>query len=178
MYNVIHEQNQKKMTAKSNGFDFSSYEKDAKDDQELISLKKKKKPRVTNLKSKYSPGEFELENLSQIKLQISKFSIRVASNTDSLRDLWDLYGCLNEYWARIQDIFGSLIINDVKKIQNMCYKSLIASEKTADIERKLYRRLLYLRDTIYMIAQRHNLSIEVEKSSKGFFEKAKKGIIE
>jgi len=159
-------------------FDFSIYEKEDKDQESIFSVKKDKKPRVTFFRSRFSPSSFELENLSQIKLKISEFSIRVASQTQDINDLWKLYGCLNEYWARIHDIFGKQIIDEINEIKDICVKQLRKYNKENNIPYELHDYLLYFRDKLYMLSQRVNLSIEVERSNNSFYKKAKDSIVQ
>ncbi len=116
--------------------------------------------------------------LNDIKNKISEYSIQVASNSDDIKDLWRLYGCLSEYWARIQDIFGLYDIRVVRTIKRMCYLRLHKEKETPTINPKTYELLLQFRDYVYMLAQRANLGISTEKSVYGEFYKAKKGIVE
>jgi len=160
-------------------FDFSIYEREEKEEKIINSVSdlKKTKPSITNLRSKYGSSIQEIESLLSLKQSISEYGIRVASNTEDSGDLWKFYGCLNEYWARIKDVFGKKINEDIIKQKNYCEHILkkYANKNIQNFE--VNKKLLELRDDIYMLAQRVNLGIEVEKiySSKS---KAKSGIIE
>lgn len=158
-------------------FDFSIYETEDIKEQALESITKSKKPRITNLRSKYSPSLLEIESISQIKNKISQMAIKVAAQTQDLDILYNLYGCLNEYWARICDIFGTGIIIEVKELQKECLKKIREQESKSCVSYETHDKLLEYRDKIYMIAQRSNLGLEVEKI-KHSRDKAKSGIIE
>jgi len=157
-------------------FDFSEYEEEEQKSEDLSTTKQKKKP-ITGLRSKFSPSSMELDSLQDIKNKISEYSIKVASRTTELSDLWTLYGCLNEYWSKIHDIFGTIIINEIKHIDQTCYTQL-NNIKNNEIPEKIYKNLLVYRNTIYKIAQRANLGLDVEKSSFSQYDKAKKGMVE
>lgn len=159
-------------------FDMSMYEAEEKDTSVVISIKNNKKPRITNLRSKYSPSAMDLENLSNIKIKISQCAIKVAAFTQDLCDLWDLYGCLNEYWARIHDIYGTDLNKEVKLIKKKCEKKLMRYGDGSSINHKTHKYLLYFRDKVYMIAQRSNLGLEVERVSYTSISKAVRGIKE
>lgn len=173
---VLKYKKQKKETPNDWNFDFSEYEQEEKQEQKLRSVKEKK-PRITGLRSKFSPSSLEIEALEQIKIKISEYAIKTASRTTEIKDLWTLYGCLNEYWGKIHDIYGTLIINEMNKIDKYCLK-LLEAATSGEIPDQLYKGLLYYRNTVYKIAQRSNLGIEVERSTGSHFNKAKKGIIE
>lgn len=159
-------------------FDFSMYEEEEKEQEMLESIKKAKKPRITNLKSKYSPSLMELESISNIKIKVSEKAIQVASFSQDIKDLWDLFGCLNEYWARIHDIFGSVVINEIKSWEKFIFKKLIKAQKSDSIPYTTHKALLNYRDKIYMLAQRTNLGLEVDRAGRGARSKAAKGMIE
>jgi len=101
-------------------FDMTEYEEE--DQKNIVNsiYDKSNKPAITNLKSKFSCGQFELEALSTIKNEISKYGIKVASASNEIKDLWTFYGCCNEYWARIHDIFGTVNINEINHIKKNC----------------------------------------------------------
>lgn len=118
----------------------------------------------TSWRSKFSPGEFELQALSNIKLRISDFSIKVAANTQEIDELWDLYGCINEYWARIKPIFGAKIYDEIGDLD----KELLNKLQDSNINLKynnMHKKLLYYRDKVYLAAQMINLGIETEQKS-------------
>jgi len=160
-------------------FDFSLYEKEEKKAEELQSVKKLNKPRITGLKSKYSPSMMELESLEKIKDRISLYGIKVAAQSQDINDLWKLYGCLDEYWARVHDIFGTIILNEINKYKKNCLAKLRKAEKEGGfIPYETHMSVLNLRNRIYIATQRANLGLEVEKTSFSHYDKAKKGIVE
>jgi len=159
-------------------FDFSLYEKEEEQAESLQSLKKLSKPRITGLRSKFSPSMIQLENIEAIRTKISSYGIKVAARTQDINDLWKLYGCLDEYWARIHDIYGTIIINEINTLKTICFGKLIKAEEQSTINYNMHILLLTLRDKIYIAAQRANLGLEVEKSNFSHYDKAKKGITE
>jgi len=156
-------------------YDFSAYEEE-ENQQDKQSQNIKEKPAITGLRSKYSPSMMQLESLEAIRTKISMYGINVSSRSQDINELWSLYGCLNEYWARIHDIFGSQLNTEVKNLQVECYTLLLEAEQESVIDYSVHLKLLDLRNMIYIIAQRNNLGLEVEKSSFSHFDKAKKGI--
>jgi len=160
-------------------FDFSMYEQEDKEDKTLDSVKslKDNKPRITNLRSKYGSAIQEIEVLINIKYKITEYAIKVASYTDDIKDLWKLYGCLSEYWAKIKDVFGTIIIEDIRLIAKECEQLLIQYTNKNIQNYNVNRALLNYRDTLYMLSQRANLGIEVEKIY-GSRDNAKRGIVE
>jgi len=156
-------------------YDFSAYEEE-ENQQDKQSQNIKEKPAITGLRSKYSPSMMQLESLEAIRTKISMYGINVSSRSQDINELWSLYGCLNEYWARIHDIFGSKLNTEVENLQVECYTLLLEAEQESVIDYSVHLKLLDLRNMIYIIAQRNNLGLEVEKSSFSHFDKAKKGI--
>jgi len=159
-------------------FDFSIYEAEENKAEELQSLKRLNKPRITGLRSKFNISTEELESLLALKNRISQYGIKVASRTQDMSELWGLYGCLDEYWARIHDIYGTVIISEVESLKLTCYKKLLQTEKENQIPYEVHELMLKLRNRIYIAAQRIGLGLEVEKTNFGYNDKAKKGIIE
>lgn len=159
-------------------FDFSIYKAEEKKDEGLQSVKTLNKPRITGLRSKFNISIEELESLLALKNRISQYGILVSSRTQDLNHLWKLYGCLDEYWARIHDIYGTVIIKEITELKKLCYDTLVNAEKESQIDYKVHFKLLQLRNKIYIAAQRSNLGLEVEKTSFSHYDKAKKGIIE
>jgi len=161
-------------------FDFSAYEKEEEVQTDISSLKKmiENKPNTNNLRSKYSPWSSELEALSLIKMKISKYAIRVAQNTNDINDLWALYGCMDEFWARIADIYGKVIYKQINILFKSCQNDLQAYKSDSPIDYKTHKKLLFLRKMLYMVTQRSHLGIVTEKSVGGSLAKVKKAIVE
>jgi hypothetical protein len=160
-------------------FSFDIYEQESKRIEDSQNPETNKKPRITGLRNKFSPFMLELEGLERIKDSISEYGIKVASQSQDIRELWLLYGCLDEYWARIHDVFGTIIINEVKQLKQEALNNLrIAERKGGSIEYKVHRSLLNLRDRIYSIAQRAGFGHAVGKETTGYYDKAQKGITE
>lgn len=159
-------------------FNFEMYEREENKAEELQSLKKISKPRITGLRSKFNISTEELESLLSLKNRISQYGIKVASRTQEMNDLWGLFGCLDEYWARIHDIYGTVILREVEDLQKICYDQLVEVESENQIPYEVHTLLLQLRNRIYIAAQRIGLGLEVEKTNYGYNDKAKKGIIE
>ena len=160
-------------------FDFSLYERQEQESEQIKSIFKDNKPRVLNFRSKFSPSASMLDLvLIPLRQKIGEYGIKVASFSQNINDLKTFYGCCNEFWATIKDIFGSVINKEMKKIEKKCIEKLKEASEGENIDEKTHLWLLYYRDKVYMIAQRNNLGLEVEKSSFSHFNKAKKGMIE
>lgn len=167
-YTLVPTKNQSKhdpLEVEDYDFDFSIYEQEEKEEINLESIKsiKENKPRITNYRSKFGNSIQEIEQLQNIKIKITEYAIKVGSYTEDMRDLWVLFGCLNEYWARIKEIFGTIIQQDIKKQQD---EIKLLLQEYANKNKQNYainEKLLELRDDIYLVSQRANLGIEVEK---------------
>lgn len=161
-------------------FDFSAYEQQEEVEEDITSLRKMidNKPKSSNLKSKYSAWASELEGLQLIKMKISKYSIRVAQNTNEISDLWALYGCMDEFWARIADIYGKTIYYQIETLFKKCRQDLQSYKSDSPINYKTHTRLLLLRKMLYMITQRSKLGIITERAVGGSMAKVKKAIVE
>jgi len=158
-------------------FDFSIYDREEKKEERILNSRKIKRPKVTVRRSVYSPALMELENLTALKLQISENGIKVAAYSQEIKDLWNFYGCLNEYWARIYDVFGELAIEEIEEYKEVIERKLINAEKTGTLDFNIHKILLKMRDKIYLLAQRVNLGISTEKMY-GTSSKAKSGMTE
>jgi len=144
-------------------YDFSMYETTEAEEKDTPSIHKDNKPTQSSIKAKWSPHNLELERLEQVKLRISQLSMKVAANTQDLKDLWDFYGALDEYWASIHDLYGTIIIAEVKDMKETIIKKLMLAEKRPDsINYDLHRNLLFFRDKMYMLAQRKRLAFDIE----------------
>ncbi len=157
-------------------FDFSIYEKDQDEKQEVVgSLKELKRPTITGLRSRFSNGEAELEKFADLGDLISKYSIKVESRVQDIKELWKFYGLLSEFWECIRNIFGSNTNTDIDNIKRDCVKLLEKNEE-GKVSLDVHKKLLELRSWIYRLKQLVNLGIETEKGQRGIYAKAKKGI--
>ena len=157
-------------------FDFSIYEVEKDEtDTNIESIVNLKRPRITGLRSRFSNGEDELARIGELNRLISKLSIKVASRTQAINELWEYYGVLDEYWEIIRNIFGSHINTEIQDIKVHCRK-LLKDYASGKIEEKAHNNLLFLRSQIYRLKQISNLGFEVERSGGGFFGKAKRNI--
>ena len=161
-------------------FDMSRYEKADEKIEEITSLQKMidNKPNQGRLRSKYSAWATELEALQLIKMKISKYAIKVAQNTSDINELWLLYGCLDEFWARIADIYGKTIYLQIESLLEKSRKELEQYKSDTALDYNTHRRLLKLRKMLYMITQRNNLGIATEMRNSNSMANAKKSIIE
>lgn len=159
-------------------FDFKIYEKEEKKESETKSIIKDNKPRITGLVSKYGASIETITLLINVRTTLSEKSIKVAGRSDDIKDLWEFYGCINEAFAIIKDIWGTLVIEEIRKIDNVILKQLLEAQKHSVIPNILYKNLLVYRDKIYMLIQRSKLGLEVEKIRGSHFDKARKGIVE
>jgi len=157
-------------------FDFSIYESDDEEHETSIeSLKDLKRPNVTGLRSRFSNGEAELDKLADLGALISKYSISIESRTQDLKVLWKYYALLSEFWENIRNIYGSVINTEIDDLKDGCVK-LLDKYKDKKIEKDIYEKLLELRSYIYRLKQLSNLGIETERSQRGVYSKAKRGI--
>ena len=159
-------------------FDFSIYENEDKLTEDNITSITDKKPRTSNYMSKYGASIETIQLLTNIRTTLSDKAIAVASRSGDMKDLRDLYGCLNEAWAVIKDIYGSLIIKEIDHLDSVIVKNIYLAQKKSHIPNKLYDQLLLYRDKIYMLIQRAKLGFEVEKNRGSAYSKAKKGMVE
>ena len=161
---------------KDNDFDFTIY----KEDQEDTSLTPdKKKPKITTFRSKFSPGEDELANLSILKMKISECGIKVAANANDINQLWKLYSCINNYWARVKPIFGQHIEDTVEEKDKEVKDLLVeySSKSHLDYD-NIHVVLLEYRDIVFKYSQNINLGIEVEKTASSKFKSAETKMVQ
>lgn len=158
-------------------FDFSMYEREEKQESQIKSITDNK-PTITGFRSKYSASVETIQLLVSVRTNLAEKSIACASRTDDIKELWEFYGCINEAWAIVKDIYGTYIIDEIKIFDEKVVKELLKAQKESYIPENLYGMLLKYRDYIYMLIQRINLGLEVERSFGSHFDKAKKGITE
>lgn len=159
-------------------FDFTRYEHEEKLTEDSLTSITDKKPRISNYMSKYGASIETIQLLTNMRTTASDAAIKVASRSGDMKDIRNLYGCLNEMWAIIKDIYGSAILNEINNLDRVIVKNIQIAQKKAIIPDKLYEQLLLYRDKIYMLIQRAKLGFEVEKSRGSAFQKARKGMIE
>jgi len=165
---------------KTFNFDFSIYE-DREDEFNIVlsdSIRKLKREVVTTHKSKFSPGAQELEKISLIRIEMSKLAMKVASNTQDINILWKFYGCMNEYWANIKDVFGRINYYEIEKMLEILVKIMDKYKDGYLPYDKVHKQFLKVRDYIYILAQRKNLGFETEKQNRSYQSKARRGIVQ
>ena len=159
-------------------FSFDEYEKEEQIIDDSITSITDKKPKTSNLISKYHASTETIQLLVNIRTTLSDKAIAVASRSGDIKDIKDLYGCLNEAWAIIKDIYGSAILNEINNLDKNVLNQILFSQKQSKVSETLYDSILNYRDKIYMLIQRVKLGIEVERKQGSTFGKAKTGIIE
>ena len=159
-------------------FDFSIYESDAEEKQEVVeSINKLERPVVTGLRSRFSNGQAELEKLADIGSLITKYSIKVESRVQDIKVLWKYYGLLAESWELIRNIYGEVINTEIEAEKNKCFE-LLQKYEDKKLEKDVFIKLLDLRSKLYRLKQLSNLGLETEKSARGIYSKAKKSIVQ
>lgn len=159
-------------------FDFTQYEHEEKLTEDSITSITDKKPKTSNFMSKYGASIQTIELLLNIRTTLSEKAIAVASRSNDMKHIKDLYGCLNESWAIIKDIYGSLIMKEIDNLDSVVLNNILLAQKQSQIPESLYRQLLFYRDKLYMLIQRARLGFEVEKNRGSAYQKAKAGMVE
>lgn len=176
---IIHKEKLEPIKMESDyNFDFSMYEREEKEETTTKSILKDTKPRITNLRSKYGAAIQTVDLLQNVRTNLTEKAIDVASRTDDIKDIWDLYGCINEAWSIFKDVYGTGIINEVKEIDEEVLKLLLDAQKKDEIPEEVYLKMLNYKDKLYLLMQRANLGLEVEKNRGTHFKKAKSGMVE
>jgi len=159
-------------------FDFSEYEQEQQEEQ-IRTTKDftEKKPKISNLKSMYSPSELELQALQDIKIKISEYAIEVAAQTDETKILWYLHACLYEYWSKIRDLEGRYIIKEMDQEFKTMAKWLRTTNEGGKIDPRIRDKLLSIKDKVYTIAQYKGLGLAVKVTGTQY-DKAKRSITE
>jgi len=157
-------------------FDFNRYKED---NVEIELNPDKKKPSLTSFRSKFSPGEKELETLSVIKSKIYEYSIKVAANSDNHNNFWSLYGCINTYWSIVSPIFGTEVEKIMKQLDEEVLQILkeLSSKNVIEYD-EVNAKLLKYRDKVLQYAQYLNLGIEVERANSSATRTAKQKMVE
>jgi len=150
--------------------DMERYKKDF--DKSEITLERNK--RMSLYKSKYSLSEAVTEILGSLRSDISKYAAKLESGIATTPDIKTLLGLLNETWAHIQHMNGTLVSLKIKKYKKSCRKLILNYGHRAIPEKELPKILNY-RDYLYKILAFNNLSIEIE--SKRTSNKLKERII-
>jgi hypothetical protein len=160
-------------------FDFSIYEhEDKKDTPKLLSLKEDNKPMNSIFAARFTPTGLEIENIIALKNQISEKAIKVRANTQNVQDLWDLFAIVSELWARIHDIFGRRMIQDIDLWENFIRKKLFALNKKSYITFDNHSALMKYTKTVYKLCQRINLGIQIEKRFSARYGRIRNQIVE
>lgn len=127
--------------------------------------------------AKWSPHDLELESITQIKTNASKYGIAVESFSDNINDLWKHLGCLGEYWARIKYVCNKYDRDRVDEQIGYCRLLLIKNKNKPAIPDGVYLHLLKLRDMIYRFAQMKNFGFSIGTASTSPWARAEKQII-
>jgi len=160
-------------------FDFSKYEAEEEQEYAVDSIKDKP-PTISGLKSRYSNFGVENEHLGFMKQEVLKYSIKTASGTQELNELWKHYGSLYTYWDCFKDIAGEAIQKEMRVLFKKC-RLVLKHYQDFDEEipyEKCHRWLLYVQSKVFRLRQLFNLGFEVQKSYRGEMQKSKAKIIE
>lgn len=151
-----------------NDFDIEEYDNEQdKDEGSLTSLAEIKRPQTTLFRSRWSMGQQEQELLAFVKGQVAKYSIRVYAKSFNLSDYWDLYGATCEMWSLFKEIIGQTINDEMDDLQKHIEDMLETCEENDGIVSKDLRiSLLEFKQKVYMLKQRSNLGLEVERAGK------------
>ena len=132
---------------------------------------------VSGLRSRFSPGEYNLKRIAWLDIRISRLAIQIGMYVQDHQTLLEFYSTVTEKWQIIRYIFGMSAHVQVLKIKDNCAK-LLDEYKSKKIDHKVHNNLLALRDIIDRFGQFANLGIEVERTNKGIYSKVKEDIIE
>jgi len=158
-------------------FDFSIYEQEDQDEEQVESIVNLPRPKITNIRSKWNNTEAELERLAELNVLISRYSIKVASYTQDKPALWKYYGLLDEFWESIRNIFGDVINSEVNKLRKNC-RDLLKKEYQKIIPEEIHEKLLKFRSIVYRLKQVSNLGLQVERIGRSGYSKTKRRIVE
>jgi len=152
---------------------------DAENDEteRIESILQHKPARYTGLRSRFSNGEAELTRLAELGALMSRYAIKIESNTQDVNELWQFLGILNEFWESIRNVLGSNVQDEINTIKQNCRELLLESQD-GTIPIKVHNNLLYYRTQLYKLRQSLNLSFEVEKIARGDYARAKKSIVQ
>lgn len=159
-------------------FDFSAYEQEEDDsDKEVEAAVLKKAPAVQIYRSRWSNATGEYERLTGLNIACSKYGVLVSSRDNKMRNLYRFYGILDEIWSIIKPIQGGLVITKTERIKKILLRALRECENKESIPEYLFLYILYFRDHVYKMKQFTNMGIEVTKTNKGIYSKAKSKIL-
>lgn len=159
-------------------YDFTLYDEDEQDKESVIeSMSKYERPKIMGLRARFSNGQATLDRLALLMQHCSELGIKIGSYTDNKSELWEYYGTLGEIWRLIRNMFGKVINDEIITIQKRCRLMLLAYADNDVIPMKVHNNLLYWCDGLYRLAQKVNLSFEVEKISSQS-SRAKRMIVE
>jgi len=159
-------------------FDFSMYEKEEKEENEEVeSHVLKDAPPIQLYRSRWSNWDGELQRLTELNKEISKRAIKVSSRSQDIRDLYNLFGVVEELWSILKPIQGQVIIEKVESMKKNLLQVLVKYQNGGSIPEYVYEYLLQMRDLVYKVKQFSGLGFEVERTRRGDFAKAKDRMI-
>ena len=157
-------------------FDFSIYAEEEQE-EEVRSIRNFKRPNVTGLRSRFSNGQRERDRIADICDSISKRAIGIHAQIQDPSLLREFYGFLCELWESFRNIFGEVINFEISQIKNKCL-NLINGCHGGQIAASVHNNLLYFQNRLYTLKQLCNLGIDVERTSRSVYAKAKRQIIQ
>lgn len=158
-------------------FDFSMYDQEEDDEeQETEAIVLKKVPQVQIYRSRWSNWDGELQRLTELNKEASKRAIKVSARSQDIQDLYNLFGIIEEMWAILKPLQGSIMIDEIEKRIDIIIRLLRKYQKSSNIPDYVYSYLLSFRDLVYKIKQFTGLGFEVQKGKSGTFQRAKERI--
>lgn len=158
-------------------FDFSMYEDENEEHEVINSLHEDNLPQIMAVRSRYSLGIQEIERIAELKIILTKYSIKVSSRTQDIPTLWKMYGILDEMWSTIEWMHGKYLHGEMNEIKKRC-KHLLETYRNGQIPPKVHNNLLYFKKQIYRLLHFGNLGLECDKINKHFLNRTKRKIVE
>jgi len=129
-------------------------------------------------KSRLSPHIEELAVITQIRSNIHKYAVRVERFTQDIEDLWQMYSLIGTYWSCVRPLCGQTPRKEIKKYQNECLLLIEENMKAIKIDRNAHKRLIFLRDLVFDLAQTKGLGFITTTGFQTVIATAEKAITE
>ena len=154
---------------------FDMYQQDVTDTEITKDFLKKKNVEVNHLKSKFTPAQEEIKQISELKGEIRKALIGIIAHESQPLEIRRYYGLLKGFYISFKTLIDGVLIQEVDPMfrdVKLILKEMKQKNKTPP---KVYEKLTQLTEALFKISQYKGLGLMVEKT--GYSNNARKRIV-
>jgi len=153
---------------------FDMYEHESVETEITEDFLKKENVGVNNLKSKFTPAQEEIKQISELKGEIRKALIGIIAHETEPLEIRRYYGLLKGFYISFKTLIDGILIKEVDPMFKEIKAGLKVMRETGKTPPSLYEKLTKATEVLFKISQYKGLGLMVEKI--GYSSNARKRI--